>query len=353
MITGNILSKKILETLFFSLFISGIIFAHPAYAGTLTCTARTTSCSAGEIEIFEMQNTTNSHAGLPAASYTNLVCCTGITGLGNSCSGTFATVLKLSGTTNAHIRQGTLSDYPSATNACISVPSGGSVSVGYQAASCSGFDTTLGLMTGTTNSHVGNSAWASGTTKICATAVGAGTLSVDIVNAGGSSVSSPSITMGAATLSLIYQTTSGTFGASAERVRINNTTANAMWTVAIAAEDGPSALWSAGTPKYDFNDPAGSAGDGGDGDTNGGQMTVNPSGGTLGGTCSATDVLLGSQAAFNENTALNSITLLSTGLAANTNCYWDFTGVNISQTIPAAQAVNNYSLNMILTITAN
>lgn len=154
-----------------TIFFFGLSFWHSAYAGTLSCTVRTSTCLGGEVEIFEMQNTTNSHAGLPAASYNNLVCCSGVTGLGNSCSGTFTTALKLSGTSNAHGRQGTLADYPSATNACISVPSGGSVSVGY-AGNCSAFDTTLGSMIGTTNSHVGNSGWTNSTTKICATAAG-------------------------------------------------------------------------------------------------------------------------------------------------------------------------------------
>lgn len=162
------------------LFVSLTFFALPAQAGTLSCTVRSTSCSGGETEIFEMENTSNSHAGLSAASYNNLVCCSGVTGLGNSCSGTFATALKLSGTTNAHVRQGTLSDYPSATNACISVPSGGNVSVGYQVTNCSGFDTILGSMVGTTNSHVGNGSWAAGTTKICANATEPQSLSFSI-----------------------------------------------------------------------------------------------------------------------------------------------------------------------------
>ena len=172
--------RQYFENFLFLIFILGVFFPSPAYAGTLSCTVRTSTCSGGETEIFEMENTSNAHAGLSAASYNNLVCCAGVTGLSNSCSGTFATALKLSGTTNAHIRQGTLSDYPSATNACISVPSGGSVSVGYQATNCSGFDTTLGSMIGTTNSHVGDGSWAAGTTKICATGAGAGTLTFSI-----------------------------------------------------------------------------------------------------------------------------------------------------------------------------
>lgn len=152
---------------FFTLFILGIFFVHTVYAGTLSCSVATT-CPSGTV-IFRMQNTTNAHAELPSQTlYTQLVCCSGVTGLGTACTGTFATALKLSGTTNAHSEQNSQANY--ANNACISVPSGGSVSVGYQATNCTGFDTTLGSMTGTTNAHVGDGT--AYTTKICGTAAG-------------------------------------------------------------------------------------------------------------------------------------------------------------------------------------
>jgi len=345
-------NQLILRALFLTGFILEIFFAQLVYAGTLTCTVRAATCSGGETEIFEMQNTANSHAGLSAASYNNLVCCSGVAGLGNSCSGTFAPALKLSSTTDAHVRQGTLADYPGAADACISVPTGGAVSVGYQATNCAGFDTTLGSMIGTTNSHVGDGSWANGTTKICATAAPPGTLSVDIVDAGGVSVPAPSITMAATTLSFAFQTASGTFGASAQKIRINNTTIDSLWTLTLAAAAGPTALWSAGTPKYDFNDPTGSAGDGGDADSYGGRLTMDPSLGTLGGTCATTGITKGSAASFSEGVT-DSVTLLTAGATASTTCLWDLTGVGVSQTIPAEQLASSYSINMTLTVTAN
>jgi hypothetical protein len=347
---GVFLNKKWLAV-FSALFISGIFFIHLVYAGTLSCTVRSSTCSGGEVEIFEMQNTTNSTAGLSAASYNNLVCCTGVTGLGNSCSGTFATALKLSGTTNAHVRQGTLADYPSATNACISVPGGSSVSVGYQATDCTGYDTILGSMIGTTNSHIGDGNWVNGTTKICATAAGGGTLSVDIVDSGGTSVPSPTMGMGAVTFSFPYQTANGTFGVSTQKVRVNNTTLNPQWSLTLAATGGATAFWNGTPADYDFNDPTANAVDGGDADSYGGQMTMDASAGTLGGTCSATGITKGSSASFSEGVT-NSITLLTAGATADTNCYWDFTGISVSQTIPAEQAADNYSIDMTLTVTA-
>ncbi len=346
-------SKQKWSIIIFALLILGIFFTHSVSAGTLSCSVQVGACGVGEVEIFEMQNTSNSHAGLPAASYNNLVCCTGVAGLGNSCSGTYATVLKLSGTTNAHVRQNSLGDYPSATNACISVPGGGNVTVAYQATNCTGYDTILGSMIGTTNSHVGDGSWAAGTTKICATATG-GSLSVDIVDAGGTPVGSPSITMGATALSFNYQTTNGTFGAAAEKIRVDNSTANPQWALSLAATDGTTAFWD-GTPgDYDFNDPTASAGDGADADSLGGQMSVDPSGATVTpqGGCDNTGLSLGSSSSFSEG-ATDSITLLSAGASASTGCYWDTTGISISQTIPAEQPVaGDYDINMTLTVTA-
>lgn len=155
---------------------SGAFFLRTVYAGTLSCSVTTTAGCTGTV-ILRMSGASNAHAELPGqanANYdSNVVCCNGVTGLGNACTGTFATALKLSGVTNAHVEQNSQVNY--ANNACISVPSGGTVSVGYQVVDCLSpllFDTTLGSLSGlgATNLHVGNgSAY---TTKICATASG-------------------------------------------------------------------------------------------------------------------------------------------------------------------------------------
>ncbi|MBU2459939.1 hypothetical protein KKG44_02355, partial [Patescibacteria group bacterium] len=91
--------------------------------------------------------------------------------------------------------------------------------------------------------------------------------------------------------------------------------------------------------------------DGADDDSLGGQMTMNASGGTLGGTCSATDITKGSSASFSEGVT-DSITLLTAGVSADTSCYWDLTGISVSQTVPAEQPADSYSINMTLTVTA-
>jgi hypothetical protein len=122
------------------------------------------TCNAPDTVLFKISDTVNGHAELPSESnYTNLVCCTGVTGLGNSCSGNYAIAAKLSATTNAHIQQNSLSDY--ANNACLSVSSG-DITLAYQDTNCSGYDTTIASMSDTTNAHVGDgSAY---TKKICA-----------------------------------------------------------------------------------------------------------------------------------------------------------------------------------------
>ncbi|MSR71546.1 MAG: hypothetical protein EXS50_02690 [Candidatus Taylorbacteria bacterium] len=160
-------------------------FEHVVYADILSCSITTAAACTGGTNtvILRMSGTSNAHAELPGQVNVNydgsVICCSGVIGLGNSCSGTYDTILKLSGTSNAHVEQNSQSNY--ANNACVSVPSGGIVSVGYQATTCASpllFDTTLGSIDVTTNSHIGNSS--AYLTKICATASGPQSLTFSI-----------------------------------------------------------------------------------------------------------------------------------------------------------------------------
>ena len=181
-----------------------------------------------------------------------------------------------------------------------------------------------------------------------------GSLSVDIVDSGGSSVSSPSMAMGSVFFSFNYQTANGNLGVNDQRIRINNSTSNEQWSLTIAATNGTTAYWDSAGTDYDFNDPTANAGDGADSDSLGGQMTINPSNATITpqAGCNNNGLTLGSANSFAEDST-DSITLLTAGVAANTNCYWDLTGVTVSQTIPAEQPVaTDYSIDMTLTVTA-
>lgn len=179
----------------------------------------------------------------------------------------------------------------------------------------------------------------------------AGTLAVSIVDADGVDVGSPSVTMNAGEYSFVYQTVSGTLGSASQKIRFTNETATATWTLAIAATGGATAVWSdGGSNTYDFNDPTASAADGVDDDTKGGQLTLNPNAGTVTAEvgCDNTGVSKGSQTSFSEGSA-DSVTLMSADGTASTGCYWDLTGVTLSQTIPADQTVATYTLGFTLT----
>ncbi len=192
-----------------------------------------------------------------------------------------------------------------------------------------------------------------------ATTAPSATLNTDFVDTNGSSVASPSAALNNTNLTLDCQTTTGTLGSSSQRVRVKNTTSTPGWSLSIAATSGSTALWSAGTPKYDFNDgsgsPAGCAA-GLDSDIYAGQMSINPAAGTLTSRsvalCNNTGVTKGSQASFSEGT-VNSITLLTGSALAATGCYWELTGIDISQNIPANQNIGNYAINLTMTIVAN
>ena len=145
--------------------------------GTLSCKV-TNSCPSGVV-VYRMSDLINAHAELPNQNnYPNLVCCTGVPGLSNSCSGNYQTVLKLSATTNAHVEQNTQNNYPN--DVCLQIPANGVIEIGYQQNNCNGYDTTIGSMSGITDAHVGDAS--AYPTKICATALVTGTITFNISN---------------------------------------------------------------------------------------------------------------------------------------------------------------------------
>lgn len=174
----------------------------------------------------------------------------------------------------------------------------------------------------------------------------------DFVDGSGTSVASPSATLGTISPSFACQTVTGTLGTTTQKFRITNTTDNPAWTLAMAATAGPTATWySAGPPvhSYAFNNPAGSPA----GCSNG-QLTVNPAAGTLTAqtNCSTSGVSTGSSAGFVVGPP-SAVTILSAASPAYIDCYYELTGVALSQKVPPGQLGGSYSLGMTLTITAN
>lgn len=191
-----------------SLIVVSIFVAQSAYAGNLSCYVTSVPSSCTGTVIFQMKNTSGGHAEIAGGSNytTNVVCCSGPSGLSNSCStGATTSVLWLAGSTNAHASQAkTNANYTN--NACLSVGTGGSVSIGYRATNCSGYDTTLGSMSAVTNAHVGSST-AYSAFQICGSATG----SVALLNTSGTVTSSVFDASASSTYnSIMWQGTMGT-----------------------------------------------------------------------------------------------------------------------------------------------
>ena len=171
------------------------------------------------------------------------------------------------------------------------------------------------------------------------TATSTGSLAVDIVDSGGSSVTTPSVNFSSANFNWGTQQSTATMGITAEKIRVTNTTSTPSWTLSIAGTVNTN-LWTSGGNTYDFNDTSVT-----------GRLNVNPGGVTITpqGGCNNTGLTNGSTAYFVQGTQ-DSINLITAGASAGTNCYWDVTGVEMTQDIPAAQAIGNYSLNLILSV---
>jgi hypothetical protein len=122
-------------------------------AGGLACSVKPADpgcdTGAGEVAVFRMSSISNAHAAAAGdPTYTNLVCCGGVTGLGTSCSGNHKAVLTMSAPDNAHVASD--GSYP--TEACLSAGAGNAVGCTY-GASCGGF-ACLATISGTSNAHV-------------------------------------------------------------------------------------------------------------------------------------------------------------------------------------------------------
>jgi hypothetical protein len=184
-----------------------------------------------------------------------------------------------------------------------------------------------------------------------------GTISVDIVDGSLIAVPAPSVAMESVTFGFTCQAAEGVFGMETQQIYVKNPdAADAGWAVSLAAAD-PTASWVSAGLDMDFNDPttSGCSDSGTDADAYRGQMTVDPSVGTLAVgaclSCVTTNVTKGSSAAFNEDTAANSITILTGAAGSDDIGDWILTGVAISQTIPPEQpAASDYTISLVLTI---
>jgi hypothetical protein len=135
------------------------------------------------------------------------------------------------------------------------------------------------------------------------------------------------------------QQSTGTLGIAVQKIRVSNTTGTPSWTISLAATNNTN-RWTSGGNTYDFNDSAAN-----------GRMNVDPSVSTITpqSGCNNTGLTKGTSTYFAQGTQ-DSVNLVIAGGSAGTNCYWDITGVNMTQDVPATQVVGSYALDMTLTI---
>lgn len=182
-----------------------------------------------------------------------------------------------------------------------------------------------------------------------------GALSFDIVDAAGATVASPNYGFGSMYQTTVCQATTGTMGTATQKIRITNTAASNGWSASIAASGGPTSMWSrtGGGQNYDYNDPSGSpagCNSGSDGDGLVGQLRLNPTAATITpqSGCTTTGVSKGSSAGFVQTTT-DALTLAYASSSAQTGCYWDITGIGMTQQIPANQPSGAYTIDMTMT----
>ncbi len=187
----------------------------------------------------------------------------------------------------------------------------------------------------------------------------AGSISTSIVDGSGNPIASPARALDPVLYSFSCTESSGFLTTSVQRIRVTNPTGAAGWTTSIAPTAGATALWQNGgaTLFFDFNDTSGSPTgcvDGGDPDTVAGQLRVNALDADIAPepVCSLAGVAAGSTQVFSQGT-VNSITLATGSVGADTECYWDIINLKLDQTIPLEQPTDEYILNLTVTTTAS
>jgi len=226
--------------------------SHIYAALSCTVSSQATCNSNGHTTVLRMSGNTNAHAELPSQSNVNynanVVCCSGISSIGNSCTGNFQRIVRLSGVTNAHVQETSVNTYGS--SACLSDAVGNNtITIGYQNTNCSGYDTTLFSMIGNPASPADNATVGDGsayTRKVCATIIEP-TISFDLdTGTSGSTENGPTYTVPLGTLPLGSVTVSG--GSINMIIAEGETNAAGGMVVTVQNANGANGLVSASVP---------------------------------------------------------------------------------------------------------
>lgn len=186
-----------------------------------------------------------------------------------------------------------------------------------------------------------------------------GTLSVGFINNQGLVINNPTFDFTSLLPLSTCQTSQAVFGsASGNRLQIRRDGyIPTGWSVSIAPADGVTALWDNGAGGYyDFNDPSGSpAGcvNGLDGDLFAGQLSIARGTTQMTTNCSLAGLSYNLGTTSFSSGSTDAITLVNAAATTQSNsCWYNLFNTNLNQTIPASQTPGTYSLDMVVTITA-
>jgi len=142
------------------------------------------------------------------------------------------------------------------------------------------------------------------------------------------------------------QTSTGTLGSPTQRLYVINPDATASgqsWNLLLAA----TADWTDGSNSYTYNDPANAGCDNG-------QLTVDPSAGTVTADCAST-ACTSAVVTRGSSTAMSGATPVDILTSAVGDTLWRgyITGIDPSQEIPGETPAGNYTLPVTLTVVAS
>lgn len=204
--------------------------------------------------------------------------------------------------------------------------------------------------------------FASKTVTFVAT-INPGVLTTDIRDEQGNSIAKPIVSFGPIVSSddclFAEAALTSLFGRDDARIYVDNPQAvDGGWTLTLAPVHGDEAIWQgkAGN-KLDLDDPGSNSLGCEDSDNDGaaGYLTVNPRSARLTPDCqycSAKNLVLGpsGNASFASS---ESLTLVHANDTSSGVGRWYITGIEVRQTVPASQADDEYSLDLVLTATAS
>ncbi|HNT30019.1 MAG TPA: hypothetical protein PKL83_03650 [bacterium] len=176
-----------------------------------------------------------------------------------------------------------------------------------------------------------------------------GVIDLAIVDSQGRGIREPRIYFSRFQLSGKAQRITARLGDNGERIRIVNPNGIEVWTVSLAAADGPAARWQAGRHSFDYNDPS-QLGHDADGDQYAGVLAIDTdSMGVAGiGATSVRALLWGDRIVY-QSAVVESIDIIRAYPGADRYGGWELWNILFEQLIPPAQPVGDYRMDFVLT----